>query len=447
MLALIVDDEENIRKFLNVLLAEAGFESHQASGITDAGQLTSKYCFDLAILDLRLADGSGIDLLTTLKQLYPDIVVLIITAFASTETAITAMKLGAYDYVTKPFNIDEIRIVLNNLKEKILLQKKLKELQHYADGYQSIVGKSEAMQKVFMMIDKIAPFDTNVLIIGASGTGKELVAKAIHDKSLRSSGPYIAINCASLPSELLESELFGYAKGSFTGAYATKRGLIDEANGGTIFLDEIGEMPQPLQAKLLRFLEDKKIRPLGSNIEKEVDVRVIAATHKGLQELSEKNEFRSDLYYRLSTFEIQLPTLKERKEDIPILIDHFTKLLSGKFQKEILKIDPAFVEYVLQQELRGNVRELKNMIEREIILSEDGYLKCTSCSPAVNRLESGANLPDEGVDLNKYLDGLEKSFLEKALEKSGGVKTKAAELLGLSFREFRYRLSKYKAKD
>ncbi len=353
------------------------------------------------------------------------------------------MKLGAYDYVTKPFNIDEIRIVLKNIKEKIFLQTKVKELQQYADVYQSIVGKSEAMQKIFNMIDKIAPFDTNVLITGESGTGKELVAKAVHNKSKRHDNPFIAINCASLPAELLESELFGYTKGAFTGAYASKRGLIDEADGGTLLLDEIGEMPMPLQAKLLRFLEEKKMRPLGSGNEIEVDVRVIAATNKNLTELSKKNEFREDLYYRLSTFEIALPSLRERREDIPLLIDHFARGLSKKFQKEIVKIDPAFVDYMLQHELKGNVRELKNMIEREIILSEDGHLKCTSCIVPAGRGCSAADLPDTGVNINEYLGDLERSFLEKALEKAGGVKTKAAELLGLSFREFRYRLSKY----
>ena len=445
MRALIVDDEPNIRKSLKLLLAETGFETYQGSGLAEAGPLIAQNYFDLAIIDLRLGDGSGIDLLKELKDISPDTVVLIITAFASTETAISAMKLGAYDYVTKPFNIDEIRIVLKNIKEKIFLQTKVKELQHYADVYQSIVGKSEAMQKVFTIIDKIAPFDTNVLITGESGTGKELVAKAIHNRSKRNDKPFIAINCASLPAELLESELFGYTKGAFTGAYVSKRGLIDAADGGTLLLDEIGEMPLLLQSKLLRFLEDKKMRPLGSGSEIEVDVRVIASTNKNLTELSEKNEFREDLYYRLSTFEIRLPSLKERKEDIPILIDYFTKALSKKFEKNIVKIDPAFVDYMLQQELKGNVRELKNMIEREIILSEDGYLKCTSCSVPAGRGNSIADLPDTGVDINEYLGALERSFLEKALEKSGGVKTKAAALLGLSFREFRYRLSKYKS--
>lgn len=443
MHALIVDDEPNIRKVLKTLLAEDDFEILETGTITDAKNLINKHYFDIAIIDLRLPDGSGIDILKAIKEQNPETVVLIITAFASTETAITAMKLGAYDYVTKPFNLDEIRIVLKNVRETVTLQKKVRELQRYADAYQHMIGKSEAMRRVFNIIDKIAPFDSNVLIIGESGTGKELVAKAIHQKSIRAKKPFIAINCASLPSELLESELFGYTKGSFTGAYTSKRGLIDEANSGTLFLDEIGEMPLSLQAKLLRFLEERKIRPIGSSNEIEVDVRIIAATNKNLTELIEKNMFREDLYYRLATLEIRLPSLRERREDIPLLIDHFVKLLSGKFQKEIIKIDPAFVDYIIQKELKGNVRELKNIIEREIILSEDGHLKCTPCQAPLNQGYGGLCLPDEGINLNEHIASLEKDLLYMALQKANGVKTRAANLLGLSFREFRYRLSKH----
>ena len=444
MRALIVDDEANIRKVLRLILSEAEFQVHEASQIAEAHDLVGKHYFDIAIVDLRLGDGSGIDLLKEIKGLNPDTVVLIITAFASTETAIAAMKLGAYDYVTKPFNLDELRIVLKNIREKIILQRKLRELQQYADAYQSIIGKSEAMKRVFNVIEKIAPFDTSVLVIGESGTGKELVAKAIHNRSARSDKPFVAINCASLPAELLESELFGYIKGSFTGAYASKRGLIDEANGGTLFLDEIGEMPQSLQAKLLRFLEDKKIRPIGSGNEIDVDVRIIAATNKALTDLLDKGEFREDLYYRLATFEIHMPSLRERKEDIPLLIDHFTRILSKKFQKEISRIDPLFIDHVMKQEFRGNVRELKNIIERELILCEDGCLRLTQPSPVSNHTNQLAEIPDSGIDLNAHLCTIEKELLNKALNKANGVKTRAAELLGLSFREFRYRLSKYK---
>ena len=300
------------------------------------------------------------------------------------------------------------------------------------------------MQRLFKVIDKVAPFDSHILIIGESGSGKELVAKALHNSSRRANKRLVAINCASLPSELLESELFGYSKGAFTGAYASKRGLIEDADGGTLFLDEIGEMPLPLQAKLLRFLEDKKIRPLGSGKEIEVDVRVVAATNKTFKELIEKGEFREDLYYRLSTFELRVPSLRERREDIPVLVDHFIKLFSRKFEKNIIKVDPGFIDYVLQHDLRGNVRELKNIIEREVILSEDGCIKHTGGNSLIRSNSLSMEIPDEGMNLSEYLAGIEHDILQKALRKTSGMKTKAAELLGMTFREFRYKLSKYK---
>jgi len=446
MRVLVVDDEKNIRKVLKTIASEKKFEVYEAENIKGADDLLNKLYFDAAIVDIRLPDGSGIDLLRSIKEKNQETIVLIITAFASTDTAVTAMKSGAYDYVTKPFNLDEIRIVLDHISEQISLKKRIRELQHYADEYQFIIGKSEAMKKVFSMIEKIAPFDTNVLITGESGTGKELVAKAIHEKSIRKDKPFVAINCASLPSELLESELYGYTKGAFTGAYATKRGLIEEANKGTLFLDEIGEMPLSLQAKMLRFLEEKKIRPIGSTSEIEVDVRIIAATNKNLKELSVSNEFREDLFYRLATFEIILPSLRERREDIPLLINHFVRFFSEKFQKNIVRIDPAFVDYIMNQELKGNVRELKNIIEREIILSEDGNLKCTVCTKPSTSNAVSAEIAEEGINLNEYLSNVEKNLLFNALQKANGFKTKAAEILGISFREFRYRLSKYSNK-
>ncbi|MCX8030959.1 MAG: sigma-54 dependent transcriptional regulator [Thermodesulfovibrionales bacterium] len=442
---LIVDDEKNIRKTLKIILSDYECSITESDNISDAKTLIDNEIFDVAIIDIRLPDGSGLEILKYLKSLSSETVVLIITAFSSTETAIDAMKAGAYDYITKPFNLDEIRIIIKNIVEKISLQKKIKNLEHYQDAYQNIIGKSLVMRKVFNMIDKIAPFDTNVIIIGESGTGKELVAKAIHNKSRRSYKPYITINCASFPSELLESELFGYTKGAFTGAYTSKRGLIEEANNGTLFLDEIAEMPISLQAKLLRFLEEKKIRPLGSNNEVPVDVRIIAATNRDFLDLLKKGDFREDLYFRLATFEIKLPSLSERKEDIPLLIDHFVKVLSKKFNKEIIKIDPVFIDTIMQMELRGNVRELKNIIEREIILSEDGCLRFTPPHPLeVSYKLPFIEIPDSGLNLEEYLTEIEKNLLEKALLKANGVKTKAAELLGLTFREFRYKLSKYK---
>ena len=441
MRSIIIDDETNIRKILGRLFSESDFETHEAPSASEARKLIDNYFFDVAFVDLRLPDGSGIDLLKDIKAAHPDTLVLLITAFASTETAIEAMKSGAYDYVIKPFNIEEIRLIINNLKERISLQKRIRELQQYDDSFEGIVGQSEAIKNIFNMIEKIAPFDTNVLVIGASGTGKELVAKAIHIRSGRAAKQFIAINCASLPAELLESELFGYIKGAFTGAYTSKRGLIDEANGGTLFLDEIGEMPMSLQARLLRFLEDKKIRPIGGTKEIEVDVRLIAASNRNLRDHS---NFREDLYYRLSTFEIRTPSLDERKEDIPLLVEHFVKTLSRKFQKNIKEIDPAFISYMMNQTFVGNVRELKNMIERGIILSEDGRLTHGPVQITANHNLAIPEIPENGLSLNEYISYIENELLHKALLKTNGVKTKAAELLGLSFREFRYKLSKYK---
>lgn len=445
MRTLIVDDEKNVRKSLGIILKEFDCEIKEAGSTEEAEMFINSEVFDFAVVDIRLPDGSGVEILKKIKNHSADTIVLIITAFASTETAVEAMRAGAYDYITKPFNIDEIRIIFKNIIEKIALQKKVKELQRYEDEYQNIVGKSIAMKRVFNIIEKVASFDSSVIILGESGTGKELVAKAIHNKSRRSDKPYVAVNCASLPGELLESELFGYMKGAFTGAYSSRRGLIEEANHGTLFLDEVAEMPASLQAKLLRFLEEKKIRPLGGNQEINVDVRIIAATNKDFPNLLNSGSFREDLYYRLATFEIKLPSLKERQEDIPLLITHFVNVISKKFNKKIVKIEPKFIDSILKMELRGNVRELKNIIEREIILTEDGHLRYTpqeNSQPAI--FQPFDNFPDSGFNLNSYLSEIEKNMLKKALQKSGGVKTKAAELLGLSFREFRYKLDKYK---
>lgn len=446
MQALVIDDETNIRKILIRLLDEHEIKSHESSLMADSLVALESNQYDVVFVDLRLPDGSGLDILKAIKQSAPETIVLIITAFASTETAIEAMKAGAYDYMTKPFNIDEVRIVLRNIVERINLHERVRELQQYADEYQSIVGKSEAIQRVFGIVDKIAPFDSNILIVGESGTGKELVAKAIHQKSRRKDRLLVAINCASLPGELLESELFGYAKGAFTGAYSTRSGLIEQANGGTLFLDEIGEMPLSLQAKLLRFLEDKKIRPLGSGQERDVDVRVVAATNRSVREMLSTGAFREDLFYRLATFEIPLPSLRERREDIPLLVAHFVKLFARKFEKKIDRIAPEFMDYVMHHELRGNVRELKNLIEREVILAEQGVLK-SSAKTSSESVVTKELLPRGGFMLDEYLAGIEYRLLQEALSQASGVKTQAAKLLGLTFREFRYRIAKYRPEE
>ncbi len=440
MKTLILEDENNIREILSIVVGDFTEDISFATNIKEAKELVNQNQFDFAILDLRLPDGSGIEVLEEIRRNNQDTDVLIVTAFASSDTAVKAMKLGAYDYIPKPFNINDLRLKIRNVYEKYNLEKKLKEAK--SSEIEDIIGESPAIQQVKKLIQKVAPYDTNILILGESGTGKEVTAKAIHKLSKRKEKPFVAINCASLPADLLESELFGYEKGAFTGADSNKKGLIEAAHGGTLFLDEIGDMPYELQAKLLRFLEEMKIRPLGSTREINVDVRVIAATNKDLEKLIEEGKFREDLYYRLSSIIITLPPLRERKEDIPLLVQHLLKQIIQKYGKEINKIDPEFINYLMQHEFKGNIRELKNLLEKAVLLADDDVLTATlfteNKQPLVN-LEIG----EEGIDLKQVLNDIEKELLMKALERTKGNKTKAAELLGLTFREFRYRLSKY----
>ncbi len=454
MKALIVDDEKSIREILKIILSEFDFEIDEAGSFEEGKKKIEENYYDLATFDLKLPDGTGIDLLKLLKEKNPKAEAIMMTAFASSDTAVEAIKIGAYDYITKPFDVNELRLLLRNVKRKLELEHKLAEEKE--EKFQDLIGKSPAIKIVKETIEKIAPYDINVLITGESGTGKEVVAKTIHKLSKRKDKPFIAINCASLPADLLESELFGYKKGAFTGATSDKRGLIEEANGGTLFLDEIGEMPMSLQAKLLRFLEERKIRPLGSTKEVEVDVRIISATNRNLEEEIEKGNFREDLYYRLSTIIIKIPPLRERKEDIPLLAEHFLKEFQEKYGKKFEKISPDFLDFLMKYEFKGNIRELRNLLEKAVILSEGEELK----SPIQKTTDVNSifidnpndqffvkSFPEEGIDLKKVLGNIEKALLEKGLELAGGTKTKAAEILGLSFREFRYRYSKYNPKE
>ena len=436
MEALILEDERSLQEILKILLEEFSFNVTSAYTVEEAQNYLKSNSFDIALIDLRLPDGNGMEIAREIKKHSPETEIVIITAFASAETIKEAFELGVYDYIEKPFKLEDLRLIIRNLKDKVELKKQVG-----TSEIPQLIGKSPATEKLKETIRKIAPYDVNVLITGESGTGKEVVARAIHNLSNRNRKPFIAINCAALPSELLESELFGYKKGAFTGATKDKKGLIEAANGGTLFLDEIGDMPIPLQAKLLRFLETKKFIPLGSTEEREVNVRIIAATNKNLKEEVKKGNFREDLFYRLSTIQIHIPPLRERKEDIPLLVDYFVKQLSKKYNKEIKRISQNFINYLMNQPLEGNVRELKNIVEREIIMCDDGIL-----GKGVLSTETTSSLlpplTEEGVNLKEILKNVEKEYLLKALELAGGKKTKAAELLGLTFREFRYRLSK-----
>ncbi len=450
MRALIVDDEKNIREILGILLSEFGFDIDEAGSVEEGKKLINEKYYDLALFDLKLPDGTGLDLLKYIKEKNPKAEVIMMTAFASSDTAVEAIKIGAYDYLSKPFDINEVRLIIRNVKNKIELEHRISETKE--EKFKNLIGKSPAIQIVKETIEKIAPYDINVLITGESGTGKEVVAKTIHSLSRRKNKPFVAINCASLPADLLESELFGYKKGAFTGATSDKKGLIEEANGGTLFLDEIGEMPMSLQAKLLRFLEERKIRPLGSLKEVEVDVRIVSATNRDLEEEIKKGNFREDLYYRLSTIIIRVPPLRERKEDIPLLAEHFLKEFQKKYNKHFTKISPDFLDFLTSHEFKGNIRELRNLLEKAVILSEGEELKSPVFHPGeFNSIYIDSpdkdfyikSFPETGINLKEVIANIEKALIDKALELSGGVKTKAADILGLSFREFRYRYAKY----
>ena len=448
---LVVDDEQSMRDFLAITLKKEGYEVTTAENGEDALKAVQGEIFDLVLTDVKMPIGSGIDVLKGVKEVSPETVVIMITAYATAETAIEAMKLGAYDYITKPFKVDEIKLIIQKALEKGHLRKEnillRREIESRA-GFENFIGKSEAMQKVFSLIRQVAETKSTVLISGESGTGKELVARAIHFNSTRKDRPFVTVNCGALPETLLESELFGYMKGAFTGATANKQGLFEAANGGTIFLDEISATTPALQIKLLRVLQERQFMRLGGTAEIKVDVRVIAASNKDLLTEVSKGTFREDLFYRLNVIQIHLPPLRERKEDIPALVDFFrNKFSPGKDPK---KITSDALKILMSNRWAGNVRELENTIERLLILAVGDSISLEQVSDSLNGSQPcmeliSSEIPDEGIDMEALLESAEKALLHKALEKAGGVKTEAARLLGLSFRSFRHRLQKYES--
>lgn len=446
---LVIDDEQSMRDFLSIMLKKEGHDVVAAENGSDALKAVQTEIFDLVISDVKMPGLNGIDVLKTVKEVSPETVVIMITAYATAETAVEAMKLGAYDYITKPFKVDEIKLIIQKALEKGHLRKEnillRREIESRA-GFENFIGKSEPMQRVFSLIRQVADTRSTVLISGESGTGKELVARAIHFNSARKDKPFVTVNCGALPETLLESELFGYMKGAFTGAAANKQGLFEAANCGTIFLDEISATTPALQIKLLRVLQEREFMRLGGTTEIKVDVRVIAASNKDLLAEVSKGAFREDLYYRLNVIQIHLPALRDRKEDIPVLVDFFlNKFSSGKEPK---KITSDAMKMLMSYRWAGNVRELENTIERLMILASGDTIRLEHVPDSVKNLQPGAELipsdiPDEGLNLEALLENAEKALLQKALDKSGGVKTEAARLLGLSFRSFRHRLQKY----
>jgi two-component system response regulator PilR (NtrC family) len=452
---LVVDDEQSLREVLSIMLKRAGYAVTSVADGEDAIEQIQKEIFDLVITDLRMPKVDGMEVLKAVKSTSPETVVLLITAFATADSAVEAMKQGAYDYLTKPFQVDEVQLIIRNALEKRRLTTEnmlLKREMASQSSFAQLVGQSEAMQKVFDVVKKVADSKSNVLICGESGTGKELVARAIHYNSARSAMPFVAVNCSAVPETLLESELFGHMKGSFTGAISNKAGLFEVANGGTIFLDEIGDTTPTIQVKLLRVIQEREFRRVGSSQDIKVDVRIIAATNKDLEKAVADGSFREDLYYRLDVIPIRLPPLRLRSGDIPLLVTHFLDRFSKESGKPAPILTPEAMHVLLGHEWRGNVRELENLIERVVAFSTSGSVSDADIRGWLHRSVSPqqqsvpTDLPEDGLDLEGMINGIEKDLLLKALERSKWVKKKAARLLRLNTRSFRYRLEKYAIK-
>jgi two-component system response regulator PilR (NtrC family) len=446
---LVVDDDQGMRELLEIMLTDDGYKVSTAGDAGKALTRCRKETFDLIITDLRMPKMDGIGFLREVKDLSPETMVILITAYASGETAVTAMNEGAYDYIEKNFAVDDLKkIVREALTKKGVKRDDARFLKEVGEaiGFGKMIGSSREMVKLYATIKKVADTPANVLILGESGTGKELVARAIHENSSRRQMPFVVINCGGIPENLLESELFGYIKGSFTGAYADKAGLFEVAHGGSIFLDEIGELPPLLQVKLLRAVQEKTFRRIGDSEDIRVDVRIISATNKNLADHVQSGSFREDLYYRLNVIPFHLPPLRERKEDIPVLAKHFIEKYSREFGKEIKTISAYALELLMQYPFPGNIRELENIIERSValetsnIILPENLILSQGMTTKEGNLLSG--LPDTGINLNEELEKYEKALIEKALLKVQGSKTRAAELLRISYDSLHYRSEK-----
>ncbi len=449
---LVADDEKSMREFLDIMLKKEGYKVTLASNGEEVMKLIEKDIFDLALLDIRMPRLDGISVLKKIKTVSPETVVIMITAYASADTAIKAMKEGAYDYITKPFKVDEIKLIIQNGLEKkhlqnenLLLKKVVRDRYHF----EKIIGQSPRMLELYDLLEKVAPTKTNILITGESGTGKELAARAIHYNSPRREKPFVTLNCGAIPESLIESELFGHMKGAFTDAISAKKGLFEVADEGTIFLDEISELPLMMQVKLLRVLQDREFKRVGGTEDIRVDVRIISATNKDLEEAVREKKFREDLFYRLNVIQIKIPSLRDRKEDIPLLAGHFLKKYAEDLGKQITRISPEALRVLIQYDFPGNVRELQNIIERAVALETSHELTASNLNSYIEeqmpfkRTPIDLEIPNEGVDLEKIVEEVERTLLIKALDRTKGIKKKAAELLHINFRSMRYRLEKY----
>jgi DNA-binding NtrC family response regulator len=430
---LVVDDDLEMCGLISEVLKGEGLSAITTGDSLEASKILKREEFDIIVTDLEMKGLKGLDLLEEAKKVAPLTPVIIITAFGTVESAIKAMKMGAYDYITKPFQMDELVITVRKALENRLLKKEILRLKKEVESryhFHHLIGKSASMLKIYDLIERISDTSTNVLITGESGTGKELVGKAIHYNGTRKGGPFIALNCAAIPETLLESELFGYKKGAFTDAKSDKKGLIFEANEGTLFLDEVTEMPSNLQAKLLRVIEEKEVRPLGDTNSYPIDVRVISTSNRDIKIRIEQGHFREDLYYRLKVIDIELPPLRERREDISLLAQHFLIKFSRELKKNITGVSEESLKFLLNYSWPGNVRELENVIQRAITLTRHEIILPEDLPNAIVQNED-ENLIQKGLREKYTVDQLEREYIKSVLVEVGGNKSKAAEILGL----------------
>jgi two-component system response regulator PilR (NtrC family) len=449
---LVADDEPGMRDFLGILLRKEGYAVTLAATGKEARELASGGNFDLLISDIRMPDLSGIDLLREVRSVSPTTLVVLITAYASTQTAVAALKLGASDYLTKPFDVDELRIVVRNVLERKKLTEENQSLRRELQSrksFDAVVGTSVAMARILDVVSRVADTPATILLSGERGTGKEIIARAIHNASRRRDAKFVSVNCAAIQESLLESELFGHARGAFTGADSAHRGLFETASEGTILLDEIGETSVSMQAKLLRVLQERAVRRVGSSDEVAVDVRVIAATNRDLAARVAEGAFRADLFDRLNVISIRVPPLRERREDMPALLEHFLRAASREMGRSVSGVEPDALAALERYHWPGNVRELENLVRRAVALESRPTVHLESLPDEV--IGGGAARdaalalpsPGAGFDMEDHLDGLRKRYIAEALARSGGTMVEAAKLLGVSFRALRYYAKKY----
>lgn len=445
---LVIDDEENMRHMLAVLLEKEGYQVDNAADGKQGLDLSSENFYDLILCDLKMPVMDGMTFLENFQELQLESTVIVMSAYGTLDTAIEAMKRGAYDYVSKPFKPDEIMLTLKKAEERERLRKENRLLQQSVRerfSFAQMIGRSPPMQEIFATIEKVADYKTSVLITGESGTGKELIAKAIHYNSSRADKPLVTVNCGAIPETLLESELFGHKKGAFTDAIKDKRGLFQEAHGGSIFLDEIGELPRPLQVKLLRALQEEEIKRVGDTQSINIDIRVLAATTKDLAEEVKNGRFRDDLYYRINVLHVVVPPLRKRSEDIPLLTQHFIEKISKRLHSEVDEVSPAAASAFQRYDWPGNVRELENFIERAMVMAGGRTIELEDLPPHLQpKAEPEEYLAnEENLSIKEASRKLERTLIRRALEKTGGNRTQAAKILEISHPALLYKIKAY----